>query len=685
MVKVLKADVNDISQADLAGYPLGYTISEDRIIFRFFSPRASKVFLELFDSYEQKPGKRFEMEVNSDGIWELILKGDLIGKYYGYKIYPPEDANNTFLITDELISDPYSPFVTTKNHFKQFPKTWILPPDDYDWEGDSFVIPGDPSDLIIYEAHLKDMTAHPSSKSGDKGSYAGFISKNQKGGIEHLKRLGVNAVEFLPLQKFANFEPPYLSVTIEGSLNTWNYYGRNYWGYMTSFFFAPETIYASDASTNMNTVIGNTTKARTEFKDMVKALHSEGISVIMDVVYNHVSQYDYNSLKYADKNYFFRLDDKGNFQSNSGCGNDLKSESPYARKMIIDSICHWMKEYHIDGFRFDLALVLDWQTIEEIRDEARKINPNVLLIAEPWHLRGYDPTGFSAREWSAWNDKFRNGVKGSSPHTSTGFIFGEWHPGTTHGDLENFLCGTIFNPPTSNLQMGGSFNNSRHSVNYLACHDNLTLGDFIRIALDHELEDQRFDNSKQVTPLGEEELRISRLAAVFLFVSQGIAMIHEGQEWARSKIIATSPINDPRTGYIDPNSYEKDNETNYLNFDEIDCNLDLFNYYKGLIALRKNSPALRKSNPADIHFYQTDDPLLITYFVNGENISDPYDYVISLNGNKSGNFQLELPDGAWELVVNQTNASHKTIAIVQGTFTITASSGFVFRKLRERP
>ena len=684
MTKVLQAGTDDLSNYDLENYSLGYSFLEDnKVLFRFFCPRSPKVILEIFGQYDQKSGDQFEMNKNEQGVWELILTGELNGKLYGYRIMPPEDSNRTFLLTDEPIADPYSPFVTSRNHFKQMAKTLIFKSEEYDWDGDDFVVPEDPRDLIIYEAHLKDMTANNIAGKKNTGFYQQFISTEQNGGIEHLKRMGVNAVEFLPLQKFANFEPPYLTVTLEGSLNTWNYYGRNYWGYMTSFYFCPETLYASDATTEMNKVIGNSPIGIREFKDMVKTLHSEGIAVIMDVVYNHVSQYDINPLKYADKSYYFRLDEKGNFQSNSGCGNDLKSESPYAKKLIIDSIIHWMEEYHVDGFRFDLALVLDWQTIEEIKEAARKVNPNVLLIAEPWHLSGYDPTGFSYRGWSAWNDKFRNGIKGSSPHTATGFIFGEWHPGTSHGDIENFLSGTIFNPPTSNLQMGGSFNSSRHSVNYLACHDNLTLGDFIRIALNHELEDQHFNDKKKITPLNDEEMKIAKLAAVILFASQGITMIHEGQEWARSKIIAATPVNDPRTGCIDPNSYEKDNETNYLDFNEIKWNKELFDYYVGLIALRKESVALRKAKPENIHFYQTDNPFLITLFIEGKDVEDSYDYIISINGNRNENFQINLPDGSWELVVSQQIASNKTTSIIKGAFTITPSSGFIFRKLRE--
>lgn len=684
MARAIQNDKNNTPYLNVSGdYPFGYTATDKEVVFRFFCPRSPKVILELFDSYEQKKGIRYEMNQTEEGVWELILEGDLFGKYYGYHIFPPEDSNGTFLITDELLADPYSTYVTSTNHFKQYPKTLIEGPDDFDWEDDTFVVPEDHRDLIIYEAHVKDMTAHPTSKSSNSGSYLGFIQDDQIGGINHIKRLGINAVEFLPLQKFANFEPPYLTATLEGNLNTWNYYGRNHWGYMTSFFFAPETIYSSDATTKPGEIIGKTTKAKTEFKSLVKKLHSENISVIMDVVYNHVSQYDLNTLKYTDKEYYFRLMESDQFQSNSGCGNDFKTESPLARQLIIDSILHWMREYHVDGFRFDLALLLDWQTVESIRDEARKINPNVILIAEPWHLSGYDPNGFSYRDWAAWNDKFRNGVKGSNPHISNGFIFGSWHPGTSQGDLQNFIIGTLQNSPIPNLQMNGSFQKSQHSVNYLACHDNLTLGDFIRIALDHEVEDQRFSSKKEETILSDEAMKIAKLAALFLFVSQGITMIHEGQEWARSKVISKSPVNDPRTGHIDPNSYEKDNETNYLNFDEIEWNRELFDYYRGLIALRKSSPALRKSSPENIHFQNTNDPLQLTFSIEGASVSDPYDYIISINGNRSRENELVLPDGFWELVASHENASKKVLAILKGSINIPASSGVVFRKLRE--
>lgn len=662
--------------------PFGFFVAEEETYFRFFSPRARRVIVEIFDTYEQERGERFDMEQDDDGIWEYRMDADLTGKYYGYRVIPPEKPRKPFLITGELLADPWSTYVTSLNHHLQKAKTWIIPEDNFDWDGDTFIAPDDPRDLVIYEAHVKDMTAHPSLGNPYAGSYRGFYDSGEKSALAHLKKLGVNAVELLPLQKAARFEPPYMTSTPDGQLNTWNYYGRNHWGYMTTFFLAPETYYASDSDPKWGQTIGKTRKAANELKTLVKNLHKEGISVIMDVVYNHVSQFDINPLKYADADYYLRTDENGRFKSFSGCGNDFRTEAKYARELIVSSIEYWMREYHIDGFRFDLSLLIDWETMELIRDRARAINPNVVLIAEPWFLGGYDPIGYSSRDIAAWNDKFRNGVKGSNPMGSCGYIFGKWHSGVTRGDLQNYLMGTLLSPGT-HYTVNGTFKTSAHALNYLECHDNLTLGDFIRLCLNPGIEDTKFESKEEITKLNEEELKINRLAAIYLFVSQGITMIHAGQEWARSKIIMPSPINDPRTGCIDSNSYEKDNETNYLDYNEIEWNKELFEYYQGLIALRKASPAMRRCNPECINFYDYTDALHITYYLNGTGSNDPYDYIITLNGNRKSSQSIILPDGEWEVVVNPEKASSKTIGKRRDKVEVPPSSGFVFRKLRD--
>jgi pullulanase/glycogen debranching enzyme len=663
---------NTCSIEGLDEFPLGCTSSGNQTVFRLFAPKAESVSVVIYDEYEHNTGLTFPLEQN-EGIWETIIQDTFTDKWYAYILDGPED-NPLFNKTDHPIADPFSKHVTSRNHHLQFPKTKISEESNFDWEGDDFEAPKDPRDLIIYETHIKDMVAHSSAKTYVQGIYNDF-REAEVGGIKHLKKLGVNAVEFLPLQKFGYFEPPFNQKTEQGIKNIWNPYARNYWGYMTSFFFAPETVYASDANLTPGAITGKTTKAESELKELVRALHKEDISVIMDVVYNHASHYDLNPLKFTAKDHYFRLDEKGNYLNDSWTGNDIDTSAKHSRQLIVESIKHWMTEYHIDGFRFDLAGIIDWETIDLIKEEARKINPNVILIAEPWG-GDYKPQGFSDHDWASWNDKIRNGFKGYHPTEGKGFIFGELDQNLSRFGLENLIRGT--------LETGehGLFNHSGHSVNYIESHDGYTLGDHIRIALDHSKSEQVFKDKSQITPLSKKEMKLSKLGALSLFVSQGITMIHAGQEWARSKVVHDPNGIDPKKGQIDRDSYNKDDETNWLNFNEISLNKSLFNYYQGLIKLRLNAPALRKSAPEAINFKVYNDPLHVTFSIDGKSSGDMYDYFVSLNAHKDHAHEIILPDGYWEVIVNPEKAGLKTLRSVEKSMQVPASSGIVLRKLR---
>lgn len=665
------------SEQKAATFRLGCFPAKDYTEFRLFCRRADSVEVEIFDRYEQREGERFKMNQNGHGIWQITVKGDHIGKFYGYRIVPPEN-DPAFNGTEYLIADPWCKMAATTNHYLQYPKSMIVQREEFDWQGDKPVAPADPRDLVIYEAHLKDLTGHPSSGASMPGTYNGFIEKGIEGGISHLKKLGVNAVEFLPLQKFAYFEPPHNEPIAEGVINTWNFYGRNYWGYMTSFFFVPETIFASDGSIQPGDVTGKSSAAIRELKTLIRELHKNGISVIMDVVYNHVSQYDINPFKFIDREYYFRLNGDGRYISESGCGNDFQTEATMARKVIVDSILYWMEEFHVDGFRFDLANLIDDETLRSIRDEARKINQNVILIGEPWG-GGYNPVRFSELGWSAWNDQIRNGVKGSDPKTGKGFIFGDWQWETSRGGLENFLRGTLLD------RDNGRFHDASHSVNYLESHDGYTLGDFIRIGLDPQKADKTFQNRNELVKLSETEMRLAKLAALYLFASQGIAMIHAGQEFARTKyIVPQMGVNDIFVKQIDHNSYEKDNETNYLNFKDIKANKSLFDYYVGLIKIRLQSPALRKSPPEALEFQPCHDSLLLVMGIDGSFTDDAYDYVVVLNGNPFAIHKVGLPNGLWEVVASGEFANAEGFDIAANELIVPSSSGFIIRKLRDR-
>ena len=672
MLKLKSAELSILAERYGDSY-FGCTLLEDSTIFRVYCPRSPKVDLMVFDHYDQSDGRSYAMNFLVTGVWELKLPVNLAGKLYGYQITAPNDGM-PFEATDQIIADPYSKWVVCRNNYKQSPKSLIFNMPEFDWDGDNFVVPGDPRDLVIYESHLQDMVMN-SSKSADENSlYKRFLHPEFDGGIQHLKKLHVNALEFLPIQKFAYHEPPFYQKTTEGVQNTWNRYSKNYWGYMTSFFFMPESRFSEAGKLDNDAIYGETINAINEFKSVVKALHKAGIAVIMDVVYNHVSQYDLNPLKYLDRMYYFRHDRNQNYTSYSGCGNDLKTESPLARRLIIDSVLYWMKEFHIDGFRFDLANIIDRETLIQIRQEARKINPNVLLISEPWG-GGYNPTGFSEIGWPSWNDQIRNGIKGSDPIHDAGLIFGKWQRETSRMSVENFIRGTLINQPN------GRFHRSTHSVNYLESHDGYTLGDFIRLVYNPDLNQKKIHSKNQISTLEGPELNAARLAAFILMVSQGITMIHAGQEFARTKLIVNSEVEDPETGKLDHNSYNKDNQTNYLDFSDIHKNKNLFDYYIGLIKLRRSSPALRKSKPESIIFRNYDDPLHFTFSIKDHGTNDPFEYFVSINANPYREHEVKLPDGFWQIMVSETVASMVPISVISGVVKVGPLAAILVRKL----
>lgn len=649
----------------------GVSLGKNSTTFCFYCPDASAVNCVLFETHDASDGNDHPMERDENGYWHLTIQQKCTGKWYGYRVSFEEGQQPTSPYQGKIFADPYSRHVTVKNNYRQEAKTYIFE-DSYDWEGIGHQFPEDPRDLIIYETHLKDMTAHPSSLARGTGCYQKFIAPNQVGGIQHLKKLGVNCVEFLPLQKFAPIEPPYGMKTKEGFHNTWNVYSANHWGYMTSFFFAPENYFASDYS---NTYSGKTTAAIREFKNLVKALHKEEITVLIDVVYNHTSLFDMNPLTHLMPDIYLRRDDKGKFMNRSGTGNEFKSENPVCRKVIIDSLLYWIEEYKIDGFRFDLAALLDRYTWDAIKKAVHEKYPNTVLIAEPWGGY-YSPHHFSDHDWASWNDRIRNSIKGSDPLHDRGFIFSDWQHETRRERLENVFKGTL------NHGEGGLYQSSDHSVNYLESHDGYTLADFIRIGLNPEIYDQVIENPDEFAKLNDHQMRIAKLAALSLFTAQGITMIHAGQEFARTKVIAKSPHGDPDEGKIDHNSYQKDNPTNWLNYHHLRLNKKLFDYYRGLIQIRKESPALRKCEPAEICFDYYGDPLLISFYISGISTGDIYDYYVILNGNAFHQNDQHLPIGTWEQLADHKIATTQTINIISGKASVPSQSGILLRKLR---
>lgn len=623
---------------------LGWEVKNGKTYFNLFAPRAKIVKLVLFDRYDDFEGQEYFMSKDRDGVWSLELDGELYGKYYAYRVDGPKDETELFDF-DVLIADPYSTAVASKNSYEHESRTLIYK-DDFDWEETDWIkIPK--NELVIYEMHVRDLTAHKTSGSSKPGTYLGLIEEGIRGGINYIKSLGVNAVELLPIHDFANWEIPYKR-HYRGYYNTWNPYERNHWGYMTTYFFAPESYYASNGTSKFGEWNGTDGRQVREFKELVKAFHKNGIAVILDVVYNHTSQYDYNPFKYIDKKYYFRLDSAQNFLSFSGCGNDLKTERPMMRKLILESIKYWMTEYKVDGFRFDLANLIDEETRKLIIEEAKKINPDVIIIAEPWG-GGYDPAGFSKIGWAAWNDQARNGIKGENPFNRQSFIFGKWDYGVNQDVMKRFFSGTL-------ASLGGLFQSHEHSINYLESHDNYTLGDFVRLAIGKIEKNDVVSNVEKLVRLTPVELKLHKLAALTLFTLQGPIMIHEGQEFARAKIIAQTDVDDIHIGTLDENSYNKDNETNYINFNHPEWNKELVNYYRGLISLRKRLPQIRNSRLEDLEFLVDEkNQFCVGYHSKkqAEKVGEmTNEVVVIVNGNQTFAGEIKLPEGEWIVVAD---------------------------------
>ncbi len=651
---VLPVDPGPLLDPLYSDQPLGFVVENGRTTFRVFAPRAQRVTLVLFHQHDDETGAEHPMTRGGDGVWEIGVEGELWGRYYGYRVAGPDDPTEHFR-PGEVVADPYAVAVASKNTYRHEAKSLILRTDDYDWEGDDFVRHAW-SDLIIYELHVRDLTAHPSSGVRHKGTYRGLVEKQGPGGLHHILELGVNAVELLPCQEFGNLEPPY-GVEVNGVRNTWNPYERNHWGYMTSYFFAPESYYASGRPLTPGGYCGACGQQVTEFRDMVKALHRAGMAVIMDVVYNHVSHYDLNPLKLIDKKYYFRLDARQAFLNRSGCGNDLKTERRMARRLIVDSVTHWMRTYHIDGFRFDLATLLDWETVEAVTEAARKINPDVILIAEPWGGGKYDLAGFSDRGWAAWNDLFRNGVKGQNPEDGRSWIFGTFWGGNDLAALQSYVRG-------STRDCGGPFLRPEHSVNYLESHDDYTLGDFLRLGTGRVRPGEKIRTLRTHARLTKVEAKLHKLAMAFLFTSQGMVMLAEGQEFGRSKVIAPTDAPDPHVGEIDHNSYNKDNETNWLNYAHRELNRELFDYTRGLIALRRAHPAFRRTPGHEIRFLECATDYALGYILPNGASGDRGAFAVLFNPHPRRKARFQLPEGAWHTLVDETRAGPEPVGPV---------------------
>ncbi len=575
-----------------SGKPLGAITDKARGVttYRVFSPRANTVEILFYDQAEYagdpkpRPSDIVGMARDRDGTWSVELPGVHVGRYYVFRIDGPSGHGEGFN-GRARVPDPYASAMAHSHNCsividREATNRWFS-----GWTDQEFKTPA-LEDLIIYETHVRDFSSHASSgvPKDIRGKYDGIVASLGTGtGLDHLKWLGVNAIELMPICEFEN-----------GS-------DRYDWGYGPVCYFSPEASYASDPLRGSQYY---------EFKQLVNDLHELGYAVILDVVYNHVA--GPNIFQMQDRKYFFRMDADHIFSNFSGCGNDVKSEAPMMRRLIVENVLYWMKEFHIDGFRFDLAELIDMETLMEVRDRARALNPSVILISEPWSFRGDHRAKLRGTGWSAWNGDYR--------HVLKRFVLGEGN----REDVKRMVRGSVDNWAAE----------PRQAINYLESHDDKTFAD--------EITSHPSGDGRNLRPL---DIARNRLAAAALFTSLGVPMLCEGQEWIRSK-------------HGIHNTYNKGDKVNALRWEDRRRKraFATLKYYRGLAKIRLSAggQSLRWADPVPkdyIRWILPADPKTMGYMINMERKYPGMRFVVLLNANtETRPFDIRFPPGRWRLI-----------------------------------
>lgn len=527
---------------------LGAIYAEEATVFRVWSPLSTQIALNLYvDGFNEETPQTYPMEKKDKGVFEVTVSGDLASRYYTYTVY-----NTTYPDGEEIV-DPYAKSAGLngiRGQIVDFSKT---NPDGWDTVNP---IPYDRKELVVWETHVADVTSSSTwnGTNVNKRKFLGVIERGTtytsggttvKTGFDHIVELGVNAVQLLPIFDQDNNE----------AVSKFN------WGYNPLNYNVLEGSYATDKEDGYVRI--------NEFKQLVQAFNGEGVNIIMDVVYNHVSEAGGSNFDVLCPGYYFRYNSDGSLSNGSGCGNETASERPMFRKFMIDSVCFWASEYKLGGFRFDLMGLHDMETMNQLVAELKKINPNIVVYGEPW-TGGDTPLGSSQQAkqaniarfegYGAFNDVMRDAL-----------IKGGMNAKTDKGWVTNSktVTGSNVTGIVQGLQgkTGGYTADPDRIVNYVTCHDNYTL----------------YDRIKAAGITDETTVRkMALLANSVVLTSNGTTFMLAGEEFLRTK-----------NG--DSNSYQSSYGTNELNYALKVTNLKWFNVYKQLVAFKRDCGALHLS------------------------------------------------------------------------------------------
>lgn len=448
---------------------LGAIVKGELTTFRLFAPRASAVKVCYGRKADGSDAISLNMRCLDGCTWELVASKNLDGYYYSYRVEGSNSEGTTHFDASFPVLDPYA-----KACLGRRGPGIIVAPERMARVEHAFSPPAW-HDLVILEAHVRDLAAHAPIELtvAERAGYAG-LRKWLKSEGSYLKEIGVNAVELQPIQEFDNDQPE-----------------DYHWGYMTVNYFSPESSYAS---------LPEKASQIEEFRGLVQDFHDEGMAVILDVVYNHVGEP--NHLLFIDKFYYFHLDKANDLINWSGCGNDLRCDTPMARRLIIDSLKHLVETYDVDGFRFDLAELIGIEVLREIEIELKKVKPSIILIAEPWSFRGHIQKELQETGFASWNDGYRDCI--------AKYVKGEG----SQDIIRHFVAGS---PGTTRF--------AAQTINYTESHDD-------HCWLDRITERPKHDGSDPTLL----DRRRTHLMASLLFTSLGVPMLAEGQDFLRSKL-----------------------------------------------------------------------------------------------------------------------------------------------------
>ena len=595
--------------------------SSSKTQFAFWSNAAEQMEVIIYDDAVSDQNSVVSLQKGANDFWTGTAKGDLAGKYYTVRSYQNGEWS------------PESPGIFAKAVSINGQRAAIIDMKKTDPEGwDKDVRPAMPdmTDIVVYETHLRDFTMSPNSGITNRGKFVAMTeertvsAEGEATGIDHLKELGITHLQILPMFDYGSID----ETTLEKN--------RYNWGYDPVNYNAPEGGYSTnpyDPSCRIR-----------EAKQMIQALHKAGIRVVMDVVYNHTYDVMGCALGRVVPQYFYRLNEDGTYANGSGCGNETASDHEMMRQFMVESVCYWAREYHVDGFRFDLMGIHDQETMRQIRAALDMIDPTILTYGEGWAAMSpaYPYEELAMKQWTykmprvgAFSDDIRNALIGSPFDHERGFASGNG------ACKEALMNGLVACPEWSGEPM--------QHVSYITCHDNYCLRDRIEVSAKEESE--------------ETKLKMNKLAQTAVLVSQGMTFIYGGEELFRTKL------------GID-NSYQSPDSINIIPWENKTKYADLFEYYRQMIAIRHDHKGFRLGTTElvkeHVEFVPTENEHLVIYHIkNLEGIDSAKSLLVLLNGGSKAE-QVEIPEGEYMLLAFNGEAKAEGLSILEESQAIVA-------------